>query len=128
LVEKGLEQVDAEFEDSSTESGTAWNFETESDWLHFVREVVPALRSRNWQIEIDETFQFRIVEATDWYSDAAPEPGHDWFGVELGVEIEGQKVNLLPILVRLIQESPSLWTAEALAQLPGDAAVLVPLP
>jgi len=100
----------------------------ESDvWFTFVKETLPALRKKGWRIEQEPSFSFRLVEAESWYGDAEAEAGNDWFGVELGVVVDGQKVNLLPILVRAIQQSPGTWNAEMLAEMPADGLILVPL-
>src|SRR5439155_151696 len=47
---------------------------------------------------------------------------------ELGVLLDGQKVNLLPILIELLQTSPHTLNGETLAKLPEDAILPVPLP
>ncbi|MEY2409092.1 MAG: hypothetical protein QOF48_1762 [Verrucomicrobiota bacterium] len=104
-----------------------WTAEERDDWFEFVQNAVPKLRKKGWRVDMDESFRFRIAEPANWYTDATAEPGHDWFGVELGVEVDGQKLNLLPILLQLIQASPNEWSAEMLAQMPEDSFVLVPL-
>ena len=128
LLKAGLDRAEAIVSDRRLgDLATEWTVDEPSTWFDFVQDVLPKLRKKGWRVDIDESFRFRIVEPENWYSDATPEPGNDWFGVELGVEVEGQKVNLLPILLRLIQTSPNVWSAEMLAQMADDAVVLVPL-
>ena len=101
----------------------------EESWIDFMAEDVPALRAEGWEIEVDDTFQHRIATPESWYTDALPDQqGHDWFGVELGVTLDGEKVNLLPILLDLLQNNQGLLRSEELAAMPDDAAVPVPLP
>jgi len=74
--------------------------------LEFVQERVPALRQQGWVIEVDESFPLRLVEgAPAWYADLAAGTGSDWFDLELGVEIDGKRENLLPILLNALQKS-----------------------
>lgn len=99
------------------------------EWLMFVHHDLPELRRQGWDIEVDESFQLRIVEPESWYTDAEAEAdGNDWFGVELGIVVDEKKVNLLPILLQLIGENPRAMKPDQLAQMPDDALLPVPLP
>ena len=77
------------------------------DFCAFGAYVVPQLVSMGWRVEIDEDYPFRVVEEqAPWYCDVAPEKDKpDWFSMELGVEIDGQRVNLLPALVDLLERT-----------------------
>ena len=104
-------------------------FEEETKWYDFVQHTVPDLRRQGWEVAIEESFPFQIVQPEDWFTDATAEAvDNDWFGVELGVMLDGQKVNLLPTLLQLLQADPQLLQPEALARMPADAGILVPLP
>ena len=98
------------------------------DWFAFVQAKVPWLRTRGWRVEIDGTFKHRIAEPEEWYGDAKGEKREGWFGVELGVILDGEKVNLLPLLVEMLRKNPQAMSAEELAKLPEDGAIAVPLP
>lgn len=101
----------------------------DSNWLHFMTVTLPALRADGWQIEIEDTFQLRLATPEAWYTDAAPENGSsDWFGVELGVILEGERLNLLPILLRLLQTEPHLLQSEELGAMDDSAVIPVLLP
>ncbi|RTR38886.1 DEAD/DEAH box helicase [Shewanella canadensis] len=57
-----------------------------------------------WCIEFDMKNRFSIVKAQRWYGDVAQDPGSkNWFDLEIGVEVNGQKINLLPYLVKAIR-------------------------
>jgi len=103
-------------------------FDEPAAWFDFVHSILPRLRDQGWRIDTDDSFRFRLAEPEDWYGDAAADDGNDWFGVELGVLLDGQKVNLLPILIELLQTSPHTLNSETLAKLPEDAIFPVPLP
>jgi len=107
----------------------AYTFSGDDEWLDFVHTGVPQLRSQGWQVELDKEFQFHLVQPDDWFTDAVAEPGgNDWFGVELGVVVAGEKVNLLPVLLQLFQRNPHLLHADALSQMTDAAIIPVPLP
>ncbi len=97
-----------------------------SKWFPFVQNVLPELQSAGWRIEMEDSFRFRLAEPEDWYGDAEAGTRDDWFGVELGVLIDGQKVNLLPVLVQLLQAKT--LSHEMLAEMPADGFIPVPLP
>ncbi|MEO5374857.1 MAG: DEAD/DEAH box helicase [Alphaproteobacteria bacterium] len=95
----------------------------------FVVGEVPKLRRAGWRVDIDQTFPLRVVEDVgEWYGDLAEGSGVDWFGLELGVVIEGRKVNILPVLLSLIERYPEMLSQRALADLRDDRPLVLPLP
>ena len=62
------------------------------------------LSQAGWCIEFDMKNRFSIVKAERWYGDVAQDAGsRNWFDLEIGVEVNGQKINLLPYLVKAIR-------------------------
>jgi superfamily II DNA or RNA helicase len=92
----------------------------------FTAYGVPQLLKLGWQVSIDPEYPWQVVESRaplyvelggcDADGDAT-EPGErpDWFALELGVELDGQRVNLLPALLDLLDGTSSL---DQLAKLP----------
>ncbi|MGB5598536.1 MAG: SNF2-related protein, partial [Thiothrix litoralis] len=78
-------------------------------WNDFLDHGVEALRAEGWNVTLDDAFDlhFDIVGDLDaaWEESAN---GNDWFEISLGFEVEGQRINLLPILVDMLgqMESP----------------------
>jgi len=72
--------------------------------VRIVREVIPLLEEKGWQIEQDDSFPFYVVDDKAWYADVYSETGTEWFDLELGIELNGKKINLLPLLVNFLQE------------------------
>ena len=124
LLPVGTARPDLDFRGTAGE----YTLAKDGDWFSFLQLHVPRLRAKGWRVEIDESFKHRIAEVEEWYGDAVDEKNGGWFGVELGVIVDGEKVNLLPILMRLFQESPETLSAEELANLPANAVIPVPLP
>ena len=76
-------------------------------WQLFTGERVPVLQALGWRNQIDKDFGPRHVEAVGAYdvriSDAAPgsaAPGS--FELDFGIEVDGLRIPLLPILSRLL--------------------------
>jgi len=69
--------------------------------LHFSLDRVPALRAAGWRIEMDSNYPYRVVESeAQWFAALdSGGGGNDWFGLELGISLDGRHVNLLPLLV-----------------------------
>jgi len=92
------------------------------DWIRFVCDRVPALRAEGWIIEYDDSFDYRPVETGDWFADIT-EAGRDWFDVSLQVEIEGRRIDLLPVVMAVLQSRPDI---AAEGNVEGAMAVRLP--
>ncbi|MGQ9370375.1 SNF2-related protein [Azospirillum sp. ST 5-10] len=71
-------------------------------WRDFVAVHVPALRAEGWSVEADEGFGARVVDAGDAVAVAVRDAGDGWFDLDVGVEIDGERRPLLPILALLV--------------------------
>ncbi|HBK08723.1 MAG TPA: serine/threonine protein phosphatase [Acetobacteraceae bacterium] len=93
-------------------------------WLQIVTEEVPRLRADGWTVEIDEDFPVQVLSADD---DIAAElvegSGIDWLELHLGVTVDGQQVDLVPALVRLIAKPEAAGLIEG----PDDKPFVLPL-
>jgi superfamily II DNA or RNA helicase len=118
------------------------------DFCAFSAYVVPQLRALGWVVEIDRDYPFRVVDREPaWYANVESvsrdgdtsgsrggESRPDWFGLELGIDLDGRRVNLLPALIELIERSNGKGFAE-LAQsakkclaLPVGDGLYLPVP
>src|SRR5690606_33407906 len=104
--------------------------------VSFTAWAVPQLRALGWRIEIAPEYPYRLV-ATDAPLFAALEPDEDddgWFGLELGVLVDGKPRSLLPAIVELIERGPANLAAlrrmtrrfVALEVSPGEYAAVPP--
>ncbi|MHB8345925.1 MAG: DEAD/DEAH box helicase [Acidiferrobacterales bacterium] len=73
--------------------------------LNFSVDRVPALKTAGWRIEMDADYPYRVVESkSDWFADIdSGGSDTDWFGLELGVAVDGRRVNLLPLIVEWLR-------------------------
>ena len=71
--------------------------------------AVPQLRAMGWRIEIEEDYPCQVVEGAGWYANlSVSDDDRDWFELELGVEVDGEHVDLLPVVLDLIENRGSL--------------------
>src|SRR5580698_3357657 len=55
-------------------------------WARFLDDAVPVLRASGWRIEIDPTFPYSLIDATEW--DAQIEASQTrWFEFDLGIDV-----------------------------------------
>ncbi len=92
----------------------------------FGAEVVPKLEARGWVVQIDQSYPCHLASTdSEWYGDVQREEDGDWFSLELGVVIDGERMNLLPTLLDLLDSASSL---EALDRLSTSRRKFMALP
>ena len=72
-------------------------------WQAFVHERVPALVALGWQNQIDRDFGPRTVQEVGDYDVRINDAERGRFSLDFGIEIDGVRVPLLPILARLLE-------------------------
>ncbi|MGI9451075.1 MAG: SWIM zinc finger family protein, partial [Geminicoccaceae bacterium] len=72
--------------------------------LEFSYHHVPALRKEGWTVEIDDDYPIHLAEADgDWSAEVEEGSGIDWFGIDLGIMVGGERVSVLPLLIDLLE-------------------------
>jgi superfamily II DNA or RNA helicase len=77
----------------------------------FSTDAVPKLRRAGFVVEIARDYPFQVVaHDPTWVAsiepDPAPKDGKDgWFNLELGIEIDGRSVDLLPFIVDMLDDA-----------------------
>lgn len=87
---------------------------TRTDWLDFIAYQLPHLHAQGWQIEMDESFDLPVVEVDQLQGSLRPDdeaPG--WFDVELGIDLDGINVDLIPLLHQALAYLPAQAGEEA---------------
>ncbi|MDP3815258.1 DEAD/DEAH box helicase [Pseudomonas sp.] len=128
LEQTGLQVALRQSEALPESAGEAYEQPSEAAWLLFVREQLPRLREEGWRIHMQPEFQFNLAQVDDWYAEVEEDPERNWFDLELGIEVEGQRLSLLPILLQAIRRTPWLLNGEALNKREDDEMLLVNLP
>jgi superfamily II DNA or RNA helicase len=100
-------------------------------WCSFTAYAVPQLGALGWAVEIAPGYPYRVVsDDAPWYAGLEAgaleeeEEQNDWFSLELGIEIDGRRVNLLPALVELLDECADEDSLESLLRMPTRFRVL----
>ncbi|MDR3506797.1 MAG: DEAD/DEAH box helicase [Caulobacteraceae bacterium] len=100
------------------------------DFAPFILSAKTQLEREGWTVEVDPDFPLAVarIEPEDWTFDLeaadADGSGLDWFDLTLGVRIDGQRVDILPILAQLMHALPEGGEVETLRDLAtkGDGA------
>jgi superfamily II DNA or RNA helicase len=92
----------------------------------FTAYALPQLESLGFKIEIASDYPYQVVSPdVPWYATVDAEQGRsDWFSLELGIEIEGKRVNLVPALLELLEECSDISSLEALLRMPARFRVV----
>ena len=108
-------------------AGEMYQLPDDEAWLRFAREGLPRLREAGWAIDVHRDFAFNLHEVDDWYATIEEAPGHEWFDLELGIVVDGQRHSLLPIVLQLLRTSPELLRPSELARRNDDEHLLIDL-
>lgn len=96
----------------------------------FTARAIPMLRAAGWQVDVADTYRFAVVpDKAQWYASLEQTPRWeedeekpDWFALELGVEIGGRRVSLMPALLELLDEGEDGGSLASIA--PGRTVAL----
>jgi superfamily II DNA or RNA helicase len=79
-----------------------------SAWQPLIEQLVAA----GYRIEYSDDFpQQRLLDIEQWHADIEP-VGNQWFDLSLGIDVDGQRIDLLPLLRRMLSD-PSFPLAAA---------------
>jgi len=73
-------------------------------WHRFLTEILPQLEQQGWQIKIDNSFNMIFHESNQWDIDVEEDDNNDWFDLRFEIEINGQKLDLLPLISQLLNQ------------------------
>ena len=109
-------------------AGELFEMVNDSAWLNFTLNQMNSLRDQGWELQIDEHFGFDLSPVEDWYANVDEAPERDWFDLELGIIVNGQRLSLLPILLNLMRSHTEILSPEKLAKRRDDELILVNIP
>jgi superfamily II DNA or RNA helicase len=121
-------QIPSEFNSYLTIGGQKEHFHKNKKlgvlWTNFIQNDLSHLKEQGWKIQIDPSFPYNIVYTDDdWYAEINDSSGIDWFSVELGVSVEGKRVNLVPILLDLLKKDKDIF--KIIHNLPAKAPLFI---
>ncbi len=110
------------------DAGLCFELPDDGAWLRFVGRDLPRLVEQGWQIYMEDDFHFRIAHLGDnWRIEIAESDGRRWLDIGLGVEVDGEHLDLLPLLVDLVQRCQADFSLPALAQMQDEETLHVRL-
>ena len=89
----------------------------ENAFCTFTARALAQWRALGWRVDVDAKYPFRVVERDPtWYARIEPSAQQaGWFGLELGVDLEGTRVDLLPVLLDLLERMDEEGGLDSLA-------------
>ncbi len=92
-------------------------FRRSSDWLPFLYKAAPELGAAGWEIRIAPDFPYRLLRGDgDVEAHVRESSGLDWFELDLGMTIDGERLDLVQPLVNLIERRDSDELVQALGR------------
>ncbi|MBA3602470.1 MAG: DEAD/DEAH box helicase [Parachlamydiaceae bacterium] len=74
---------------------------------HILTVEVPLLEKNGWTVTIDPSFPLSgVYHGDEWYCDNGEQEvsfTNDWFDISLGVLINGERINMLPMLKKFVE-------------------------
>ncbi|WP_454780585.1 DEAD/DEAH box helicase [Legionella sp. WA2022007384] len=100
------------------------NIKVLADLEFLYSQLLPELKSRDWQVECISSLYQEVIHADDveWYSDLY-ENTTDFFSYQLGILVEGKPVSIVPLVADLIHR----YSGNDLDNLPDTQLVKLPL-
>lgn len=98
----------------------------DDDYLFFIAKIIPALELKGWEVVRQHPVYSSLIldEDVEWYSELEEESAYDYFQFSVGIEVEGEKINILPIIANLLKTIP----AGEFANLDDEEQVVLSLP
>jgi len=98
----------------------------EEDFLHFSLYTLPQLEYNGWRITRahDAFLKLLYEEDISWYSELDEESEYDYFKFTMGIMVDNEKINILPIIAEIMQSTP----IDHFKDFPDDRTIPLPLP
>lgn len=108
-----------------------WTLTREDDFADFCAEHIPRLRDKGWEIQIEPGFAHHPQDADGWHVSVRklelPQREGSWL-VTMGMELDGERLDLAPLLADLIKRDARWLDARAVAAMDDLATVLLRAP
>ena len=90
-------------------------------WSGLVRDSLPLLRAKGWQVTMASDSRLNVIDI-DAIDGVAHQRRDGWFGLELGIQVNGRTVRLEPLLLELFRRD-SRWRKGRLDQIADDESI-----
>ncbi len=72
-------------------------------WAEFIGSTIPQLEQQGWIIETDDNFKLEFQTADSWQTEIE-ESSNDWFEMNFQVNINGENLPLLPLIMPVLED------------------------
>ena len=73
-----------------------------SCWRDFIQNTLPELKQEGWITEIADSFKLNFQTAQNWDA-VISESQNDWFEMRFNIEVDGQSLPLLPLIMPVLE-------------------------
>ncbi len=94
-----------------------------TSWQAVVTQVLPQLRGAGWEVVVEPDFRHQITVVDDISLEVTP-GDEGWFDLALGIEVDGRKLPLAPLLQRLLEEDVR-WSRGNLDAIGDDESIVI---
>ena len=94
-----------------------YGFENSADWFSFMEDGIEELQDHGWSVITHEDFDLSFTDIDQWHAEIDYGEDNGWFDLSLGIEVDGQQIQLLPIL---LESFKGKQFSEALTSLQAD--------
>ncbi len=102
------------------------SLQNEDEYLQLVLYTIPQLEAQGWHVFRDHEAFMTVVyeEDVSWYSELDETSEYDYFGFKMGILVDGERINMLPVIAQILKATPP----EQLKTIKDDEIVPLPLP
>ncbi|MBP7948560.1 MAG: DEAD/DEAH box helicase [Verrucomicrobiales bacterium] len=97
-----------------------------TQWFQLLTGELKRLEEKGWLIDTAPSFDLDVLHPTQWYEVIEESDRPDWFTIDCGVEIDGQPVQLLPLIIAFLRSEGSAMVLEELAGM-GEQPIMLPV-
>ncbi len=92
--------------------------DAKADVAHFLASAEQELPALGWDIVYDASFIYAPAPIyDDWYGEIKNDDKKDWFSLEVGIMVDDEKINLIPLLAQLLQNDYANLSLSAILDL-----------
>lgn len=83
-------------------SPTQTDMDSAARWGDFLQNILSELEQDGWIIDIDDSFLLNFKTAQNWEAEIS-ESQQDWFEMSFNIEVDGQPMPLLPLIMPVLE-------------------------
>ena len=92
------------------------DYESGLNWLRFFQRDLVTLKQEGWTVDISDDFPYSLASTPEHWSvglNEGDKSDNDWFSLSLGVQVDGEEIDLLPGLLDMLHQIPDGLTDDA---------------